>query len=183
MGDWKTPKRELACQRCEKAFEADEKFFSMLAVEADEIRRADLCRGCFGGNEPEPETIWWRTLHQPDRKRGLALDFEAIERLFEQLEGCAEERLQRLRYVLCLLLLRKRRLKVVRIDRSGGEEAMVVRRPRKTVEMRVVVFDLTPEETESLRGELMALFEGAEDGEPMPDPLPVSGGEPSTAGE
>lgn len=70
------------------------------------------------------------------------------------------ERLEQVRYLLALLLLRKRRLMLVRAVRRNDGEALVVRRPRRKDTLEVRAFELDPERMDALRGELVRLFEG-----------------------
>ncbi|QDU84307.1 hypothetical protein Pla163_14140 [Planctomycetes bacterium Pla163] len=70
------------------------------------------------------------------------------------------ERLEQVRYLLALLLLRKRRLMLVRAVRRNDGEALVVRRPRRKDTIEVRAFELDPERMDALRGELVRLFEG-----------------------
>ncbi len=58
--------------------------------------------------------------------------------------------------------MRKRRLKLQRVERGPEGEALVVRRPRREEGWRVYVFDFGPERLEELRGELLRVFEGAD---------------------
>jgi hypothetical protein len=67
-----------------------------------------------------------------------------------------------MRYLLALLLLRKRRIKVDRILREPDGEAMLVHRPRRKESFRVYVFDFSPERMQALRADLVLLLEGAE---------------------
>ncbi len=167
MSDWKVKRQESACAGCAHAFEEGEAYFSILTIDGEALGREDRCAPCFPAPPEGPaeerarERIWWRTRRRPRSRRGLAVDFEAIEALFLALDGHEADRLRELRYLLSLLLMRKRRLKLVRVLRSGEGEAMVVRRPRRQEEQRVDVFDLTPERMDALRRELERIVEGA----------------------
>lgn len=162
MVDWKIGRRGGLCSTCERAFDEDEPHVSTLALRAEELVREDLCQACFAARsgEPSEQIWWWRTRHRTGKKRGLQLDLEAIEGLFLSLEGVTEPRVSELRYVLCLILMRKRRLKIERILRDRDGEAMRVRRPRRKESMRVAVHDFTPERMEDLRVRLVRLFDG-----------------------
>ena len=178
--DWKLKRRDAACVDCGKAFEEEEAFFSVLTIDAEGLGRSDHCVRCFGERpESRADVVFWRTRRQPEKKRGLAVDFEAIEALFLALVGREEVRLQELGYLLSLLLMRKRRLKLVRVRRSGEGETMVLRRPRREEELEVVVFDLTPERMDALRRELERIVEGAgaEDVLAGPPPAPETDSE------
>ena len=192
MADWKIARKEGACRACGRSFDEGEAHLSLLVLRGDEPSREDLCQRCFetrageGSTQGTPDELveavgeqaagadqagdvelwWWRTRWRSEKKRGLALNLEAIEGLFLALEKRAAEAegttLSELRYILCLVLMRKRRLKIVRIVRDREGEAMVVRRPRRKESLRVAVHDFTPERTEELRGKLVRLFDGDE---------------------
>jgi hypothetical protein len=164
MSVWSFRRRKGECTACERAFSDGEPYHSLLLVEGEELARRDLCKSCWKASEGAADGVlfWWRTRHEEGRRKGLALNLEAIEGLFLGLEGRAEQRLRELRYVLCLLLLRKRRLKIERIERSGEGEAMVVRRPRRKEGLRVFVFDFDAERMAQLRDELQRVFDSDE---------------------
>ena len=166
MSDWRIRRENEVCTSCERAFEPGEALFSVLILDEEGLGRRDLCQACFEAEAPSeaegPTRIYWRTRRRTDEKRGLAVDFDAVEGLFHALDGRDEERLRELRYLLCLLLMRKRRVKLLRVARSDEAELLIVRRPRREEELRVEVFDLTPEKAEELRGQLEAIFEGSD---------------------
>ena len=114
--------------------------------------------------------------------RVTELDETQLEALFVALEGRNELRVRELRFLLCLLLMRKRRLSIDRIERGPEGERMIVKRPRRDERYEVFVYDFTPERMEELRAELQAIFDGAEgpegvrlDGEES-DPEEADGG-------
>jgi hypothetical protein len=165
MSDWRIHRREERCARCEHPFEEGEPIFSLLFIDADRLRREDHCPRCFQGPDSVAasagQLIFWRTRHAHDKKARFAVDFEAIEELFLSLEGRREGRLQELRYLLSLLLLRKKRLKLVGVRRNPDGETLCVRRPRRAEEHEVQVFELDTERALALKAELAKVFEGA----------------------
>jgi hypothetical protein len=163
MGDWKIKRKEDGCVRCERAFEEDERHFSILLFDAETLGREDRCVPCFEGDEELPtDLVFWKTQRRARSRHGISVDFDSVERLFLALDGRPEERLIELRYLLSLLLMRKKRLRLVRVKRlEGGGEWMVLRRPRRTEALEVQVFDLTPERAGELRAELARIVEGA----------------------
>jgi hypothetical protein len=161
MTDWTFRRRQAACQACAKRFEEGERHASFLAVVGEALAREDLCTGCWLGRTGRSELFHWFTRHREGR-RGLQLDLGTLEALFVRLEGRAEPRVREMRYLLALLLLRKRRLKVDRILRDADGEAMLVHRPRRKESFRVFVFDFSAERMQALRADLVLLLEGAE---------------------
>ncbi len=161
MSDWKIRSRGASCFACEKEFADGEAHYSTLLFEEENLVRRDHCLACFEKKETSAdELIFWRTHHQEARQRTLVVDFDAVEALFLALENKDGERLAELRYLLGLLLMRKRRLKLVKVKRTGEAEFLVVRRPRRQDEILVRVFDLDAERAAELRGELERIFEG-----------------------
>ena len=167
MAEWKFARRRDRCNACESPFEEGARHVSALSFAGEELSRADLCLGCFEASEHGGEIFFWYTKMCADR-RGLRLDLPMLEELFHRLVGRTEEGMIELRYVLCLLLMRKKRLKLVRITRDPAE-TMLVRRPRRDESLPVLVRDLTAERIEQLRGELAEIFEGAEPAQTGPE--------------
>jgi hypothetical protein len=162
MTQWKFTKRQPACRHCARAFENGEPHVSALAMHSDELAREDVCLACWKSQPARGDLFWWRTRHDADRKRGIALNLEALEALFVRLEGSNEGQLAELRYVLCLVLMRKRRVKIERVERDADGESLIVTRPRKPEVFRVTVFDFSPEKIDELRTRLQEVFEGPE---------------------
>ena len=131
-------------------------------IAEEEPQREDVCLECWGQRAASEQLFWWRTHHRVGKQRGLALNLEALEAFFLALEDKTDQTLRELRYILCLILMRKRRLKIVRILRSKEGEAMLVRRPRRKESLRVWVYDFSPERMEELRGKLVRIFDGDE---------------------
>jgi hypothetical protein len=180
MVDWKITKRQAACTPCERTFTDGEQHFSALLLRDEQLTREDVCSACWRRRSAGSELFWWRTRHDAGRQRGFALNLEALEALFVQLEGRTEAALRELRYVLCLILMRKRRLKLERIFRDESGEGMVVRRPRRDESFVVAVFDFQPERIDELSARLREVFDGAE-GEPSSSAQPSDAAGPSVA--
>lgn len=169
MTEWKFTKRQPACRHCQHTFEDTEPHISALAVRGEEVAREDVCLACWKTQVSRGDLFWWRTRHEEGKKRGIALNLEALEALFTRLEGQAAGALAELRYVLCLVLMRKRKLKIERVERDAEGEALIVSRPRRSDLYRVAVFDFSPEKVDELRSRLQEVFEGAEAAEIDPD--------------
>jgi hypothetical protein len=163
MSDWKIRRLRGECAQCERAFETDgERILTQVRFDGDDLVREDYHPECW--EEPIDAIFWWATRFAVKAKSTRALDFELIERLFFQLEGRSEEKVREVHYLLCLMLMRKRRLKLVRVERGQEGEAMIVRQPRRKKEWRVFVYDFEPERIEVLRGELATLLDGELEG-------------------
>lgn len=162
MSEWKYTRRQAQCAGCEQAFQDGERHVSALVFEGEDLRREDHCTTCFGRRDNVGDLFFWFTRHRVG-KRALQLDLATLEALFLRLEGRAEPRIRELRYVLCLLLMRKRRLKLDRVVRGETDgEAMILHRPRRKEVLKVYVFEFSPERLDALKSDLLGLLEGAE---------------------
>lgn len=172
---WSIGRRQGACAVTGRAFVDGERHASLVEVLEGELVRRDLAWDVWEARErsgaPAP-LCWWVTRHRINPSRSVQLDLEGLEQLFERLEGRPEVAVRELRYLLCLLLMRKRKLAIERVERGPEGERMVVRRPRREERFEVFVYDFTPERMGELRAELQAIFDGA-DG---PDGLRFEGG-------
>ena len=153
----------------ERPFEDGERHVSLLQVQDGALERVDLSmdawreqRAKIDAKDADEPLFYWVTRHEVERKKTVQLDMESLDRLFVQLEGRGEREVRELRYVLCLLLMRKRRVKVERVVRKDGEESFLVKRPREDTRYTVYVYDFEPEQLEHLRAQLQAVFDGAE---------------------
>jgi hypothetical protein len=159
--EWKFRGREGCCSSCKAEFPEGQRHASVLAVVADEVRREDLCPSCFDARSPASELFYWFT-RRAAGARGLVLDLVMLEQLFLRLEGHAQQPVRELRFLVALLLMRKRRLKLARVSRGATGEAMILRRPRRKEGFEVQVFDFGPERLAELRGTLVELLGGAD---------------------
>ena len=161
MSVWNLRRQRIACAHCDATFDDRARYFSLLTAAGGDLSRKDFCLGCWSKRSAESlDLFWWRTRHTEKPNRGLSLNLEALEALFLALEGRNDLAVRELRFLLCLLLMRKRRLKTVRMARLDGIDAFVVRRPRRQEEFTVFVFDFSPERMAELREELRAIFAG-----------------------
>ena len=124
--------------------------------------RRDLCDDCFGPRQ-DGAFSWWRTeVPEPEAKKA-ALDLDVAREFLRRLlaetdENAAEERAP-LRYLLALLLMRKRIVRVHEQFKDERGEIMVIRIPPSEDVHEITCPELGEEETESLRDQLGALFD------------------------
>jgi hypothetical protein len=85
------------------------------------------------GHRPGPPLRlfgFWRARYEPgESKQRPLIDDESLLDLFEQLEGAADSARLSFRYILALLLVRKKLLRFEGIRREEGSSTMLLRRP------------------------------------------------------
>jgi hypothetical protein len=135
-----------------------ETFYSVLVAEGADLRRYDYSEENWQG--PPPEAIGWWKSGIPDRNAGRRhwAPNDVMLQFFDELAEQPDK--QDMRYVLALLLVRRRvlRLEESRPDGRGGE-VMVVYCPRR--EMTYEVAAVAPEQSriDQIQEELARLLE------------------------
>ena len=173
MSDFKIARKGAGCRICQREFAPGDEFISAIyeaesespgrAVE-DEVRafeRVDTCPGCFEKVE-DPAFSHWLTRRPTDEVKKPILDLGMARDFLVRL--CREENAERqgLTYILTLLLLRKRRVKLVtqRVENEVTVMDLTVKTGEgdEVEEITVPVTDLTEEETTEIESELGRLF-------------------------
>jgi hypothetical protein len=163
MADWKFHRRKGLCAPCGHEFVVGETVFSVLQLEEEDFLRGDLCAGCFDRRDPQSDLVWWRTAHAQS-KEGLKLDFDAILALFGALKEKAGESPLDLRFLLGLLLVRHRKLRLIGVKARGQREMLQLRKPRSQQTHEVEVRELSPERRNALTGALGLLMDPTHEG-------------------
>ncbi len=117
-----------------------------------------------GGARPERLFSWWRTaIPDPDRRKRLLVDDTVLLDLFEGLAG--DERRQRVayRFILALILMRKKLLKYAG-RRGSGEDQRWLLLPKgalpETPPVEVVDPHLTDQDVRELTDQLGEVLQG-----------------------
>lgn len=125
------------CAASGKKIEPGDKYIAALVErEGDEsLERLDYSHGEWkrGSRPARPLKLfasWTTTMPTGKSKKQALIDDEALVELLDQLDGVEEPKRVSFRYVLALLLIRKRVLKYeeTRRDHTGGRPVMVVKR-------------------------------------------------------
>ena len=127
-----------ACCRCGREFQPTEEYVSALKeVEAGQehphgMARLDFCPEHWS-DDREPWIAYWRTsvpVPEEPKTRRLVIDDDRLLDVFFRLAETTDPLKLDLRYVIGLMLIRKRRLKLEGTRRRGGEAWLRVRKSR-----------------------------------------------------
>ena len=134
--DYKISASSHVCQACDRQFGVGDEYYSaVVEVEGEQVfARHDFCPDCWKPDAAAYFSFWKTRVPEPEqpRRRGPQLvDLARLMQLFEHLDDAQEDHALRFRYVLALVLMRKRRLKVVSSRRlAGGRgEELTLREP------------------------------------------------------
>ena len=145
------------CATTQQQFEPGESFYSTLVVEGAEVIRKDYSEQAWQG-PPEGVLGWWKSvMPTPDSRRLNLAPNEVMLELFDEWQE--QEDRQDIRYVLTLLLVRRRvfRLEETVRDEQGGEQ-LVVYCPKRESSYQVDALPPTGERTQQIQDELANLL-------------------------
>jgi hypothetical protein len=149
------------CFVSERDLAEGEAYYAVLIETAEGFERRDYSLEAWSG-PPDGSYCHWRTRipvrdHKP---RSLAIDQAMLSDLFVRLEDEDSEMKQRFRFVLALLLMRKRLLKFEQTTRDGEREFWQMRLTRDQSIHQVLNPQLTDDQIDRLSTQLMALLGG-----------------------
>jgi hypothetical protein len=122
--DWKLGRTEERCATCGHAFAEGETYVSALfELPSSDFRRGGYCERCYPPSDGEPFSFWRTRRSAPVRSKKLNLD--QVKELFLRFVGSAEPADREVAYLLALLLMRKKRLRL-KETRSDGETRWLV---------------------------------------------------------
>jgi len=163
MDDWEIEKPLGQCYGSGKKIEYGEEYFAALIETEQGLQRRDFCADYWQEQKPDVFCYWKTKLPSPDQKKQIFVDDEMLMAFFERLEQETEQEKINFRFVLTLILMRKRRLKYdsseIKDDREIWRLRMVgavVRRPVDSDKQYVEVENphLTEEQIEQLSSQL-----------------------------
>jgi len=160
-----------ACSQCGQDFSPEDEYLSALFEEGEQFRRLDYCVGCWQG-PPAGSFAYWRgrVPAKEERPPRFVDDGELVE-LFARLSGTTEPRQAAFRYLLGVLLVRKRLLRLVRSGGAGarqpdaGGESMAVEDPAGGARYEVAFPVLTASELATVSAQMGAVLRVSGQGE------------------
>ncbi len=161
-GAWSYRRRQGSCAACGRDFVAGETLFSLLRFHEDELERGDLCSACFERRDEAEEVFYWRTNHRESRG-SVQVDFEVVLAVLHKLREDERDERRDFCFLLALLLVRHRRLKLQTVVRRGKREFLQLRKPRSKNPFEVEVRELDDERRARLSAVLAGMLDPTRD--------------------
>ncbi len=129
--DYNISKTAGLCTTCEKQLEPEEDFVAVLRDTTDQFLREDFCIACWdAADKPEGADIfgiWHSKVPTAQEKKKLLIDDDLLINFFRRLDGESDEMKITFRFVLALVLMRKRLLIYDRLERrDDGDEVWLM---------------------------------------------------------
>jgi len=111
MADWEIERPLGQCCGTGQRIEPGQQYVAALVETEQGLQRRDFCREYWDRNQPQVYCYWKTTMPQPDQKRQIFVDDHMLLAFFERLAEETDPEKVAFRFVIALVLMRKRRLK------------------------------------------------------------------------
>lgn len=157
-------KNSRQCAVSGRAIGPGEVYYSVLLDTVTGFERRDYAQENWNGPPPEAIGFWrGRIPVGGESNKPKPVSAETMLELFERLADKNEESAQRLKYVLALLLLRRKALKLQGMERTPQGDVLLVRPPHsKETVYQVLDTGLSEEQMGIAEAELAELLENAQ---------------------
>lgn len=111
MDEWEIDKPLGQCSGTGRKIEPGQEYFAALVETPEGLQRRDFCADYWQQQKPDVFCYWKTKLPEPGRKKQLFVDDQMLMAFFDRLAAESEPEKINFRFVLTLILMRKRLLK------------------------------------------------------------------------
>ena len=154
MVEWEINKPIGQCSGSGRTIEYGEEYFGALVQTEEGLQRCDFSADYWENEKPEVFCFWKTKLPDPNQKKQIFIDDNMLMAFFERLENETEQEKINFRFVLALILMRKRYFKY---DETKNEDENEIWRLRVVGEksfVEVINPHLDEEQIEQLSSHL-----------------------------
>lgn len=132
--------------------------YSVLLDEGGSFVRKDYSEPAWQGPPPGTFSFWKTRVAAGPASKRPPMDDELLLECFHRLEGELEPRKRSFRFVLALLLVRRRRLRLEDTRQEDGQELLTLRCTRTGTRTQVVDPGLADDEIEAVQDEVFEVL-------------------------
>jgi hypothetical protein len=158
MIDYQIQPNTCRCFLTGRELQPGEKFYSVLLEEGGQFVRHDYGGDVWQGPPEGAFSFWAGKVPAPDQNKRPRIDDEMLLECFTRLEGQNDPSRVNFRYVVALLLMRRKRLKFDSARTLDGLEVLRLRDARGGAEHEVVNPGLTEEEMASVQEDVLKVL-------------------------
>jgi hypothetical protein len=154
MAEWEINKPIGQCAGSGREIQSGEEYYGALVQTEEGLARCDFCQEFWQKEKPEVFCFWKTKLPDPDQKKHIFIDDNMLTAFFERLENETEQEKINFRFVLALILMRKR---IFKYDETKIEDDAEIWRLRVVGDksfVEVVNPHLNEEQIEQLSSQL-----------------------------
>ena len=135
-----------------------ERFYSVLIDEGNKFVRKDYSGEAWQGPPEGTFSFWCGRVPAQNETRKLRIDDDLLIDCFQRLEGQTDPGRINFRYVVALLLMRRKRFKFEEVRPVGGQELLCLRCTRTNAQYQVVNPRLTEVEMAAVQEEVFKVL-------------------------
>ncbi len=154
MLDYQIQPSTRRCSATGRDLKPGERYFSVLLDEDGRFVRRDYSAEAWQGPPPGAFSFWVGKIPVGEAKKRPPIDDELLLDCFTRLDGEMESGRVSFRFVLALLLMRRKRLRLEGSVTEDGQELLLMRCTRSGARHRVVNPQLTDEQIADVQEEV-----------------------------
>ena len=154
MADWEIKKTLGKCFGSDEEFVIGQDYYAGLVETAEGFERRDYSPGYWDENKPATYCFWKTKMADPMEKKQLFIGDEMLMAFFDRLGDETEQEKLNFRFVLTLVLMRKRRLKYMHQVVEDGKEIWHMRVAGEGRMVTVINPELTEDKIEELSSQI-----------------------------
>jgi hypothetical protein len=158
MTDYQIQPNTRRCAITGRELQPGERFYTALLEDGDTFQRKDYCSEAWQGPPPGTFSFWSGRVPAEQGNRRPPIDDELLLDCFQRLEGQTDPARVNFRFVLALLLMRRKRLKFEDARREQAHEVLILRCTRTGATSEVVNPQLTEEAMAAVQDEVFRVL-------------------------
>jgi len=158
MTDYQIQPNTRHCTASGRELRPGEKVYSVLLQDGGKLVRQDFAAEAWQGPPDGAFSFWCGRVPAAEQARKLRIDDDLLADCFQRLEGAVEPAQVNFRYVIALLLMRRKRFKFEEARAEDGREILRMRCTRTGAQHDVVNPRLTEEEMIAVQDEVFKVL-------------------------
>lgn len=154
MADWEIKKTIGQCSGTGREFEIDEEYFAALVEGEEGLQRRDFSLAYWEAEKPPVYCFWKTKMPNPEQKKKVFINDEMLMAFFDRMAEETDADKVNFRFVLTLILMRKRKLKYDGCRIEDGQEIWTLKVTGQDRAADVVNPHLTEDQIESLSAQM-----------------------------
>lgn len=128
--EYNISKTTCLCRSCQKHLEPGSELVATVREVGEALQREDFCLDCWSARPQQEDEgllgLWHSRVPAPAEKKRLLVDDELVTNLFQRLQQADTTAKVNFRFVLALILMRKKLLLYDRTEQLEGQETWVM---------------------------------------------------------
>lgn len=146
------------CALTDRELKPGERFYSVILDQGGKFLRQDYSAEAWQGPPPEAFSFWQGKLGADAKPRKQPIDDEMLTDCFARLENETDQGKVGFRYVLALLLLRRKRMRLDETKRQDGQEILHLRCLKTGTRYRVTDPQLNDDELNAVQDDVFQVL-------------------------